>query len=78
MNKLIAALVAGFLGGVAGALLGVDQIKTLLIEIAVLAPTILIVAPLLAGRYVGHELIVRLAEKGPSRRRRSSVSPAPE
>jgi hypothetical protein len=42
-----------------------------------LAPALLIVVPLLAGRYIGHELIVKLAEKRPRTRRRSSVTPIP-
>ena len=38
-----------------------------------LAPALLIVIPLLGGRYVGEELIVRLAAKRTRRRRHSAV-----
>ncbi len=40
-----------------------------------LAPALLILAPLLAGRYVGESLIVRLACARPRRRRRPGPAP---
>lgn len=42
-----------------------------------LAPALLIVAPLIGGRYVGEELIVKLATKRSRPPRRSPVSFAP-
>jgi hypothetical protein len=42
-----------------------------------LAPALLILAPLLAGRYVGEELIGRLGAKRDRRPRISASSPAP-
>ena len=42
-----------------------------------LAPALLIVAPLIAGRYPGEELIAKLAAKRSRRPRRSAVAPVP-
>ncbi len=43
-----------------------------------LAPALLIVAPLIAGRYLGEELIAKLVAKRSRRRpRRSDAAPAP-
>ena len=42
-----------------------------------LAPALLIVAPLLAGRYPGEELISKLVARRSRRPRRSAVAPAP-
>jgi hypothetical protein len=41
-----------------------------------LAPALLIVAPLIAGRYLGEELIARLIAKGSRPPRRSAAPPA--
>jgi hypothetical protein len=41
-----------------------------------LAPALLIAIPLLGGRYIGEELIVRLAARGPRPPRRATSSPA--
>jgi hypothetical protein len=41
-----------------------------------LAPALLIVAPLIAGRYPGEELITKLVAKRSRRPRRSAVAPA--
>ncbi len=45
-----------------------------------LAPALLIVCPLLAGRYVGEDLVLKLASRGRTGRRRQSASapPAPK
>lgn len=42
-----------------------------------LAPALLIVAPLIAGRYPGEELIARLVAKRSRLPRRAAVAPAP-
>ncbi len=42
-----------------------------------LAPALLIVAPLIAGRYLGEELIAKLVAKRSRRPHRSVVVPAP-
>jgi hypothetical protein len=42
-----------------------------------LAPALLIVAPLLAGRYPGEELIAKFVTKRSQRPRRSAAAPAP-
>jgi hypothetical protein len=42
-----------------------------------LAPALLIVAPLIAGRYPGEELIAKLAESGGRPPRRSTVASTP-
>jgi hypothetical protein len=45
-----------------------------------LAPALLIVFPLLAGRYLGESLVIKLASRGRPRRhpRRANVRPAPK
>jgi len=41
-----------------------------------MAPALLIAIPLFAGRYVGEELIVKLAERRPRGRRRPGAAPS--
>lgn len=43
----------------------------------VLAPTLLILVPLLSGRYVGEELIAKLVARSVARRRRPRVTLQP-